>query len=40
MTLLGQVLDFDAAPWFGMWLMFPSLIVLAIVINLTVGRDE
>lgn len=33
MTLLGQTLDFDAAPVIGLWLIWPAVVVLAIAIG-------
>jgi len=33
MMLLGQTLDFDAAPWFGLWLLWPALAGLSIWIG-------
>lgn len=38
MTILGQAVDFQAAPVFGVWLIFPGLVVVAFVLNHILGR--
>jgi hypothetical protein len=40
MTILGQALDFEAAPVFGLWLIFPGLVVVAIAFNRWLGRGD
>jgi hypothetical protein len=39
MTILGQTLDFASAPVFGLWLLWPAIVVSAIIASRRIGRE-
>lgn len=40
MTLLGQALDFQAAPLIGWWLLWPAVVVLVMTFTWLWSPDE